>query len=372
MAIVLAFITSVALWADCEHPTIRALKTVSHMPPTRYQENSQLCFAMSSMQLVNRLSCVQTRHCDFGFVIDPGPDEFSIREAIREYYKSEDVKTFGQGGKPQVFLQKISKLGKLAPEICAPFAQLDSLSLSLPEQDMNEFLVKTYEDYKATKQSPHCYIATHLHNLQEQGLYLKTLTADIEDALMSQKLSDFMQKVMLPPRCESQRRNVPRFSVHGFDSENEGDLRKKIEALIDSDTPMTFGHNIYTRLPSSDPDQIIGAHDANIIGKREVCCGGKCESQYEVADSSGVTPTERWESQAVVLKSIQELGDVYRFARNAQSSTPLPMKIPALLERILERASAKAGRTVRIEELHLKSGEPIGDQPELTWIESSI
>lgn len=364
-------VMSALAWADCSNPVVHDLKMVSHMPPTRYQENSQLCFAMSGMQLINRMSCIQTHHCDFGFMFDPGPDEFSLRDALGEYYKDFDTKKFGQGGNPQLFLQTVSRLGKLAPEVCAPLVQLDSLSLSEPGVDINEFLEKLYNDYKAAQTTPACFIATHFPNLQEQGRYLKQFIADVQAALASEELSEFMQKVMLPPRCEGQRRAVPPFTVQNFETGSESALKQKIDMLIDRDTPLAFSHNLYTRVPSTDPDDILGAHAANIMGSRIACCGEKCENQYFVADSSGVTPTERWESQSSVLKSIEELNDVYRFVKNLQSPNPVPMKTPVLIRRVLERAQVKTDRVFRIEDLHLKSAKLTGDEPELIWLEPS-
>lgn len=343
------------------------------MPPTKYQENSSLCFAMSSMQLLNHLQCTATARCDFGDPYEGGGDEFSIRDAVSAYYADSAAEEFGTGGLPGELLNIVLSKGKLAPEKCAPFSQFASLSLNNQGVNIYDLLRDLYAKFKISNQTAPCFISDQFPNLENQSLVLQHFMIDAQNALESQNEQEFLRKVTLPPKCEAQRRDLPRFSVQKFTSTNAKEIREKINSLIDQGIPLSFLHNIYRRLPSDDPKVFFGSHAANIAGKREQCCLGKCELQYLILDSSGVTPNERWEAAAVVIRSILDLSEIDAFSRPDQQANLSPQNYPAVLKPVIEkmheslhREPTRSELSFLIEHLTAPNGEA------LVWIVPAI
>jgi hypothetical protein len=320
----------------CQSEIIKASKTISPMPPTNYQENSALCFAFSSMQLLNHFRCKTENRCNFGYTYQGGADELSIRDGLSIYHEKSVAEDFGTGGLPEKFLSRISAKGNLALESCAPLMQLSQLSLNSPGVDMYDLLRKLYSSYKKSNKTAACFISDEFPNLENQGTLLQEFLVDVQAALARQSEEEFLRQVTLPQRCEAQRNDLPKFSIETFTSTQPKKIKDKINSLIDQGIPFSFTHNIYRREQPSDPKVFFGAHAANIAGKRVQCCSGKCDLQYLVLDSSGVEPNERWEPASTVIRSILDLTEVDAFGTPEAAKKLSAKNYPGVLKPVVK------------------------------------
>lgn len=205
------------------------------------------------------------------------------------------------GGEPPLLLKRFSKSLMIASEDCAPYdakvakRALDARFDDGEAQSLDDAIEALEKDYAKKKNytaiaggnTDPCPYVQALSTLAE----VKLETQDVVNALnyyaRTGSNTPLSQLLFIPKNCV--RKKVAPFQIRNFDGSRD-QLSQKIEELLAKNIPIVVNHCMNLPNEKSFNKRGCGAHDVDIVGTRDLCCGDAsnavCTRQYKIRDSA--------------------------------------------------------------------------------------
>ena len=260
---------------------------IKNPPPVRDQGVYGLCYAHSSLLLLEHLRCSRSASPASCY-----QNAGSVLHLAR--FNTNNGERIVAGGYPGNVLENFRYNGaKLANESCAPYERWSDLAkISPPSDDSGEYdyFHSMWQKLRANSSDDNkLCLALELkdagfdQNLQE----LITVINKVNE--MSWK--ELRYKLLVPQSCFDQSIKYPDYDIRPYPS--KGSDKKDFKSIRDQVfRSLSKGYPLEASFCAvKDANGVCGYHSATIIGQRHVCDLGQCRLQFRIQNSYG----ESWQ-----------------------------------------------------------------------------
>lgn len=259
---------------------------LKNLPPLRDQGRFGLCYAHSSLLLLEHLRCSN----------NPNPSECYNNKGsvlhLSRYHNTATEERIRMGGDPRSVLTRFNQDKKLATEVCSEYEdwkKLDALykderkKLMMPdsERDENDFfyyISRRMKQNTATEGDLTCWA----NDLMKAGV-----NQNLQDimAILSRgkevNWQELRYQLLVPKSCLKSMIQYPDYTTHIYPTYKDQKSFKGYRDFVFR--ALSQGHPVEASFKSS----ANGYHSATITGQRHVCDGAKCEYQFRIQNSYG-------------------------------------------------------------------------------------
>lgn len=260
---------------------------IQHLPPLRDQGVYGLCYAHSSLLLLEHLRCSQSASPANCY-----KNAGSVLHLSR--FNTQKGQRIVSGGYPGNVLENFRYNGaNLATESCAPYEKWNDLAkISPPTDDSGE----------------HDYFYSMWHKLRADSSDDNKLcqALELKDAGFNQNLEELISiinranemswkelryKILVPESCFHESIKYPDYEIlpypqRGIDKKDFKSIRDQVYRSLSKGYPLEASF-----CAVKDSNGVCGYHSATIVGQRHVCDLGQCRLQFRIQNSYG----ESWQ-----------------------------------------------------------------------------
>lgn len=260
---------------------------IQNLPPLRDQGVYGLCYAHSTLMLLEHLRCSQSSSSSSCY-----KNAGSVLHLAR--FNTNKGQRIVAGGFPGNVLEHFRYNGRdLATESCAPYEKWLDLGKTSPPADAS---------------GEHDYFYSMWNKLRENSSHENKLCLanELKDAGFNQNIQELMSvidkvnelswkelryKILVPESCFNESIKYPDYDIlpyprRGTDKKDFKGLRDQIYRSLSKGYPLEASFCAET-----DSNGNCGYHSATIVGQRHVCDLNECRLQFRIQNSYG----ESWQ-----------------------------------------------------------------------------
>ncbi len=250
-----------------------------HMPAERNQQETSFCYAFSATAVIQQAWCASKGGCVAG-------EDLSVFDvlAIGNYGRG----TLVAGGNEREVMEAVLRTGGVAPESCASFDDVMRQSKTwaarrLPKGARIPLFAPFRRVHEAFYEARDRGLPCKSHDFAKaltEMVPLAVTIDEVERALTYRNFQFFLREVVLPRKCESQRKVLPPLKVERRLSTQVGKAEDEVwDLLRGKQRPLALSLCAYG-------EGECGPHALVAWGRRELCCGSVCKRQIRIWDSS--------------------------------------------------------------------------------------
>lgn len=259
---------------------------LKNLPPVRDQGRFGLCYAHSSILLLEYLRCGKT----------PNPTDCYNNKGsvlhLSRFHNTVSENKIKIGGDPRSVLTRFREQKKLATESCAEYDDWKKLDQLYKKERAELKVPREYKD----EVDFFYYISMRMKQNTATQNDLNCWANDLQKAGVNQNLQDIMSilsrgkdftwqelryQLLVPKSCMGSMIQYPDYEIHSYPKYKE---EKTFKGFRD------FVYNALSQgLPveASFKSSADGYHSATIVGQRHVCDSSRCEYQFRIQNSYG-------------------------------------------------------------------------------------
>ncbi|MFP5384624.1 MAG: hypothetical protein ACLGHN_01000 [Bacteriovoracia bacterium] len=278
---------------------------LKNLPPLRDQGRYGLCYAHSSLLLLEHLRCSNS----------PDPSSCYDKQGsvlhLARFNHTRSEERIDIGGNPISVLSRFLDTKKLAPEKCAEYDDWKKLDqyqkeerkkLTLPDSERDEadyfYYISRRLKQNASFEEKSCWA----NELVEAGINQNI--QDIMKVLNEGKGLEWQElryQLLVPKSCLKEATSYPDYTLHTFPKYNEKKSFKGFRDFIFRS--LSAGVPVEASFKAS----FDGYHSATIVGQRHVCDKLKCELQFKIQNSYGKSWQDIYDDGWVNAENLTEL-----------------------------------------------------------------
>ena len=294
---------------------------LKNLPPVRDQGRFGLCYAHSSMLLLDHLRCSRSTtpaacYQEVGSVLH-----------LARFQNTASENKIEIGGSPVSVLSRFGTTRNLSKENCAKYEDwqdLDKLykkersAMLIPQDQISEsdyfyYISRQIKQNAATEEAKKCWAqeivdAGIQHNVQD-------LMAIFNNA-KSKTWQELRYEVLVPKSCLNQTISYPEFTQVNYPKYNE---QKSFQGFRNfAYQVLKEGYPLEASFCSSkNGDGSCTYHTASITGQREVCDLNNCKLQFKMQNSYGKSWQQRNDNGWIDAKNLSDLMGDYSMGMSA-------------------------------------------------------
>lgn len=260
---------------------------IKNLPPLRDQGVYGLCYAHSSLLLLEHLRCSRSSSPSTCY-----KNAGSVLHLAR--FNTQNGQRIVAGGYPGNVLENFRyNGGKLASESCAPYEKWSDLAkLSPPKDDSGEYDYFYSMWQKLRENSSYDNKLCLANELKDAGFNqnIQELISVI-DKVNEMSWKELRYKILVPESCLNQSMKYPDYEIlpyprKGTDKKDFKSIRDQIYRSLSKGYPLEASF-----CAVKDSSGVCGYHSATIVGQRHVCDLSQCRLQFRIQNSYG----ESWQ-----------------------------------------------------------------------------
>lgn len=249
---------------------------LTNTPPLREQGSIGICYAFSSLLLLEHLKCSEEKN--------PSQCYASNRASpidMAKYLRTKGENEIIIGGDPQTVLARFSSDKKLVNEACASMNNWKQLGY---QPDYEDYFHQIHNAIinGATQTEIQCF-AQDLSgaNLGEVSHLIHTLSQ-----AKNLTLGQLRAEILYKKNCTAPDITFPAYQTHSYPTRNEKKTNQGILNFVKNNLDINSPVEVSFCAEKNDQGKCF-YHSATITGMRNICSGNQCHVQYKIQNSYG-------------------------------------------------------------------------------------